>query len=379
MLKRIFWMASGGIYYAFIIGMFPLNFLLSKVRERKVYPNSVLHISYMVHIPYYTVRILREAGLKADYLAIGEAGTTWNKSDFQFIPSAKSLVRAIQEVVCFWKVLAKYEVIHSHFIITPSESGWELPLLKRMGRRVVIHYRGCEIRDRDTNMSLNPEYNICKECDYSAYCISDAFKKKRKLAREYGDAFLVTTPDLKDFFPEAIHVPFITPEVSLKLGGKSQQKKIEGITILHVTNHPGIEGTKEIERRIGRLNEEGYLVNLVVLKGVAHEKVLRELSVADLSIGKMKMGYYANFQVESMLMGVPAITYVRPEYMDEDLGKSGFIFTDLNNLEKTLKYYLDNPKELEQKRKIARDSILKIHDNRRIARQLISIYKKVKA
>jgi glycosyltransferase involved in cell wall biosynthesis len=91
------------------------------------------------------------------------------------------------------------------------------------------------------------------------------------------------------------------------------------------------------------------------------------------------MGYYANFQIESMLMGVPAITYVRPEYVGDDLRKSGFIFTDLKNLEKTLKHYLDNPKKLEQKRKIARDSILKLHDNGKIAKQLISIYQEVKS
>ncbi|MGD9037867.1 MAG: hypothetical protein PVF10_15000, partial [Syntrophobacterales bacterium] len=168
------------------------------------------------------------------------------------------------------------------------------------------------------------------------------------------------------------------PENHTRISNKKQNLG-EEIKIFHATNHPGIEGTKEIERVIERLKEIGYRVNLLVLKGVSHERVLRELSTADLSIGKMKMGYYANFQIESMLMGVPAITYVRPEYVGDDLRKSGFIFTDLKNLEKTLKHYLDNPKKLEQKRKIARDSILKLHDNGKIAKQLISIYQEVKS
>jgi hypothetical protein len=247
-----------------------------------------------------------------------------------------------------------------------------------MGRRVVIHYRGCEIRDRDINVSLHPESNICQECDYSAYCISDGIREKRRMTRKYGDAFLITTPDLKEFFPEAIYVPFFAPEIPSKVDVKSQHMKKDGITILHVTNHPGIEGTKEIERVIGRLIEKGYDINFVVLKGVSHDRVLRELSMADLSIGKMKMGYYANFQIESMLMGVPAITYVRPEYMHEDLRRSGFILTDVSRLEKTIKDYLDNPEDLERKRRIARDSILELHDNGRIAKQLISIYENVR-
>jgi glycosyltransferase involved in cell wall biosynthesis len=374
MLKKLFWMASGAIYHGLIVGMVPLNYLLSKAREKKVYPKSVLHISYMVHIPYNMAKTLRKGGLKADYLAVGTAGPTWNKSDFHLIPSRWPPVRAIQEFVMLWKVVAKYQIIHSHFMIMLSQSGWELPLLKKMGRRIVVHYRGCEIRDKDVNMSLHPESNICEECDYAAYCISDGFREKRRLASKYGDAFLVTTPDLKEFFPKAIHLPFFVPEIPLKLGGKSPAKKKDGITILHVTNHPGIEGTEDIERVIERLQKKGYFINFVFLKGISYDRVLMELSMADLSIGKIKMGYYANFQIESMLMGVPAITYVREEFLNEDLKESGFIFADLNGLEETIKDYLDNPDKLEQKKRIARDSILRLHDNEKIAKRLISIY-----
>jgi len=322
--------------------------------------------------------VLRKAGLKADYLAIGEINITWRKSDFQLIPSRLPFVRAFQELLMFWKVVAKYEVIHSHFMITLSERGWEMQWLKRMGRKIVINYRGCDIRARKINMQLKPAYDICEDCDYDVKCEKEYLGKKRLRAEKIGDAFLVTTPDLSDFAPGAVYLPFFAPEIQTDISnGKKNQS--EEIKIFHVTNHPGIEGTKEIERVIGRLRGLGYSVNLVVLEGISHERVLRELSTADLSIGKMKMGYYANFQIESMLMGVPAITYVRPEYMNEDLRKSGFIFTDLDNLENTLKYYLDYPKKLEQKRKIARKSILKLHDNRRIAKQLISIYDAVKS
>ena len=63
-------------------------------------------------------------------------------------------------------VVARYEIVHAHFMVTLTRSGWEWPLLKRMGRRLVVHYRGCEIRDRALNQRLHPEVNICQECDY---------------------------------------------------------------------------------------------------------------------------------------------------------------------------------------------------------------------
>jgi hypothetical protein len=357
--------------------MLPLNFTLARTRKKNVYPNSVLHIGGMVHVPHYTVQILRKHGIKADYLAMEGPNQTWGKSDFQFRSSRWPQVLAIREFIFFWAVVAKYEVIHSHNMVFLSESGWEDRWLKKMGRKIVVNYRGCDIRDRKINMQLQLEYDICEDCDYDVICEKEYLLKKRLRAEKLGDAFLVTTPDLLDFAPGAVYLPFFAPEIQ---GVRSSEKGNPGgeIKIFHVTNHPGIEGTKEIERVIGRLKDVGYKVNLVVLKGISHERVLKELSTADLSIGKMKMGYYANFQIESMLMGVPAITYVRPEYMDDDLKKSGFIFTDLKNLEKTLQHYLDNPKKLEQKRSIARKSILKLHDNRRIAKQLISIYDEAK-
>jgi hypothetical protein len=64
--------------------IYPLNYVLSILRRSVKYPNSVLHISYMVHIPYYTVRILRRQNLKADYLAVGGQSPWWDKYDFHF-------------------------------------------------------------------------------------------------------------------------------------------------------------------------------------------------------------------------------------------------------------------------------------------------------
>lgn len=313
--------------------------------------------------------------MKADYMATGTS-TVWDKCDYKVEYSSRwPHMRALQEFLIFWGIVAKYEIIHSHFMIMLTDTGWELPLLKKMGRRIVIHYRGCEARDREKNIRLHPDLNICQECDYGAYCeANETIKKRRMLAKKYGDLFLCTTPDMKDFIPDAIHLPFFAPEIDYNNYKASSYSRKDAIKIVHVTNHPGIEGTKEIQRAIDNLITEGYKIDFVFLQSVAHDVVFKELVSADLSIGKMRMGYYANAQIESMIMGVPAVTYVRPEFMTEELKKSGFIFSDLKNLEKTLKYYLDNPDKLYEKRKIARKSILVLHDNEKLAKQLIEYY-----
>jgi hypothetical protein len=349
----------------------PLNWAIANFLAPRALPNSVLHISYMVHIPYHAVRHLRGIGMRADYLAIG-ASPHWDLADYNLIPSAYPPVRVLQEFWMFWRIVARYETIHAHFMYTLSREGWELPILKRLGRRLVVHFRGCEARDRDRNMKLHPDLNICQECDHRPpICKLPQSARRREWAERFADLVLVTTPDMKDFNPDAIHFPFFAPDqppVSEPVEANA------GFKIVHVTNQPGIEGTRHIERVMGNLQQKGWPIRFVWIHGRPHHEVLRELANADLAIGKMKMGYYANAQIESMAMGVPTITFVREAFMTDALRESGFIFATLATLESVIERYLRHPDELAAKRAKARVSILALHDNAVLSRRLAGLY-----
>jgi hypothetical protein len=316
------------------------------------------------------VRILREQGVEADYLAWGDS-PWWNNADFVFRPTRWPVVSVLWEMWWVWRVVSRYEIVHSHFMVTISRSGWEWPLLRRMGRHIVVHFRGCEIRDRARNQQLHPGMNICEECDYvPPLCVKN--RQRRQLALEHGSAFLVTTPDLKDFMPTAEHVPFfLTPDGLAAARPRTADRPFK---IVHATNHPGIEGTRQIRQAVESLKEKGYDINFVELQGVTHDRVLAELVDADVTIGKMKMGYYANLQVESLAAGVPAITHIRDEFITPELASSGLILATLATLEATLERLLSNPAELDQKRRLAQSSAAALHDNTKIAEQLKRLY-----
>lgn len=366
-----------GLYRLTLAALRPLNLVLARLIRGAAHPNSVLHVSYMVHIPYHTTRILRRHGWKADYLAVGTSAV-WDKCDYRKSDRWSPFL-AVKEFALFWRVVARYEVVHLHFMTTMSVNGWELPLLKGMGRKIVVHWRGCEVRNRERNMALHPDVNICQKCDYDAtLCRSPENAARRALAARYADYALVTTPDMLEFVPGAELFTFFAPE-ALPPPAPRAARASGRFRIVHATNHPGIEGTDEILAAIDRLRARGHDVEFVFLKGVSHERVLAELATADLAIGKMKMGAYANAQIESMALGVPTVTYVRPEFVTPDLENSGFILTSLGNLDDTLDFYLRNPDALEAKRRIARESILKLHDNERLAARLIAIYERLKS
>ena len=368
------------LYDATVYLLLPLNMLIGRMWAPAAKSDSVLHISNMIHIPHNTVRVLRRCGMAADYLAIGSS-EYWNRCDFQLRPSLVPMVRVLQEMWVLWRIVVKYEVIHCHFMITLSKTGWELPLLKRMGRKVVVNFRGCDIRSRELNMRMHPDMNICQRCDYAPHypCQSAEVLHRRRLAEKYGDLVLVTTPDLQDFVRDSIHFTFFCPEELINTQPLSFKNTIERsrwpFRIFHTTTHPGIEGTLEIQDTIDRLRRKGYDIEFVFLTGVPFESVLEECAKADVSIGKMKMGYYANSQIESMLLGVPSITYVRPQFITADFKDSGFIIASLNELEATLEHYMKHPDELDELRRKARLSALRLHDNDMLGKKLRGLYR----
>jgi hypothetical protein len=374
-LKRLLLQIEAAGYATTVWLLSPINWLLSKLLAGRVVPGSVLHVSVMVHVPAYMVRILRENGINADYLAVGHS-PWWRESDYHFRPTRVPLLSVLKEMWWVWRVVARYEIVHSHFMITVSRAGWEWALLRQMGRKLVIHYRGCEIRDRERNMAMHPRVNICQECDYRPYVCKTPFNTARRpLAAQHGSAFLVTTPDMKDFVPTAQHIPFFMTRPDPPKAASRAGRRFK---IVHATNHPGIEGSRQIRDAIAALIAKGHAIDFVELNGVTHDRVLAELADADLSIGKMKMGYYANLQVESLAAGVPAVTCIRDEFVTDAIVKSGLILASLDTLETVIEHYLTHPEELARKKAIARERVLALHDNAAIAQQYKALYARLR-
>lgn len=351
--------------------------LLRLVFRNRYVPGSVLHVSVMVHTAYQATTMLRAHGVEARYLAIG-ASPIWNKSDYVLRRSRWSFVNKWREFVVFWTVINRFEIVHSHFMEMPSASLWEIDELKQMGRKLVAHFRGCEARDRERNMALHPAVNICQECEQkNPICKQAISVRRRAAAARAADAVLVTTPDMLDFVPGGEHIPFFTPVSDSDLYTAPEVRARDPsrqFKIVHVTVHPGIEGTRHIEAAVERLKARGFNVEFVYLNWVSQDAIRHELASADLAIGKMKMGYYANSQIESMMMGVPTVTYVRDAFMTPALRQSGFIFATLATLEDVLAHYITHPEELARKKALSRPSIQRLHDNDAIAERLIGIY-----
>jgi glycosyltransferase involved in cell wall biosynthesis len=347
---------------------------------------SVLQIGFPIHVVYQQSELLKQNGVRSRFLAINDS-PAWDRRDFLFHQTwgEANAIRAIwREALCLLRVMNRFEVLHFHNGRCISRNGWLVKQWRALGRPIVVHWRGCDIRNYHRNVALHPAQNICQACDYDRLCLSDDFVHWQQLFRSQAHVHLVTTPDLKDFIPEAHHLRFTLPvddmiDPAPEEPAPGRPGKDRPLKIIHITNHPGIEGTREIEAAIERLRSRGYAIEFTWLHGVSFDEVAKAYAEADLTIGKMKMGHYANAQIESLYAGVPCITHVREEYLTDDIRESGLILSQLEKVEETILELIENPDILREKRRISRASIARLHDGDAIAQRLSEIYDEARA
>jgi glycosyltransferase involved in cell wall biosynthesis len=336
---------------------------------------SVLHVSIISHKPYMLSRVARRNGLHSKFLALNaDIGRLNAGYDYNIPSSLTPIQRKFLEFCYLWMVFARFDVIHYHFSAVVSGDGWELEHLRRLGKVLVFHYRGCDLRQRGVNMAVNPELNCCQECDYPAgSCDMDYQRFRLGLGRRYGDLFLVTTPDLRDFLPEAVHMPFIAPQ-GVNFGGIVPAPRREGVfRVVTSSNHPGLDGVRFVREAVARLQAEGEGVELVELCRRPYAEALSVYKSADVYAGKLTMGYYNNANIECMLMGVPCMTYIRPQYL-EAIPDCPIIITRPDTVYANLKKYLHRREELAEIGARGPEYVRRRHDPDAIMGRIKALY-----
>lgn len=355
-------------------------FALSRRSRKEKRKHRILQISPLTTKPYVISRVIRELGYECDFLATGDPSKYWLKYGEKGydlnIDSAKYsyLKRPFYELFQFWRCVSHYDVFHFHFLTSFFSlfSFCELKFLKKLGKQIVFHFRGCDIREK---AATTDKYKLscCTECDYPLEACKNSFKdKNRTLAKRYGDLFLVTTPDLLDYIPEAHHLPFMRDLLDYE-SIPSFPKPNGTIRIVHASNHDGIEGTPYVEKAVARLKSEGYPVELIILRKVPHEEALQIFRDGDICVGKLMMGYYANFQIESMAMGKPTLCYFRDD-LKLFAPDCPIVNTTPKDVYENLRRLCEDKNLREDLGRKGMEFVKKNHDNVEIGRKLLRYY-----
>ena len=260
----------------------------------------------------------------------------------------KPLALLIPWAVFLWAVL-RYDIFQFYF-----DSGFlnrtigkrlEMPLLKLLGKKVIVSAYGADIRVERVTRALGT-YNCCTDCTQRLVaCICDERKAARNLAhvRRYADLTL-SMGDMIEYTPGSRNDVFYWaidlkkwPFVGVSLASSP-------VKVVHAPNHAQFKGTRYLVECVAQLQKEGYAVELVLIQGLRNDEAMEHYKQADIVADQFLIGWHGNFAVEAMALGKPVIAYIRkPEqYLPKGV-ECPIVSANPDCLKQALITLIDNP------------------------------------
>ncbi|MBI4401214.1 MAG: hypothetical protein HY581_06245 [Nitrospirae bacterium] len=260
---------------------------------------------------------------------------------------------------------------------------WDLPFLRRMGKRIIVSFQGCDARMK-TLSRQRFSTSACAECDVT-WCTPrmDAIRRTRiRKVFAYADQVFALNPDLMHFLPGAEFLPYASVNPAEWKADEPQARQptaARPFLVLHMPTNRSIKGTKYVEEACARLRAEGWPVELRVVENVPHPQVKDLIAQADLVVDQLLIGWYGAFSVEAMALGKPVLCYLR----DEDLkrfvpfrDRIPIVRTTKETLADDLRALLRTPTRCLELGAAGRRFVEDCHDPLKIARQTITAYQR---
>jgi hypothetical protein len=192
----------------------------------------------------------------------------------------------------------------------------DLQLARRLGRRVVMTYQGCDARVAASSNRRNA-VTMCREgaCGAYANCVATIDANRRQTIAKIdavADLVLYVNPELGHELPRGAFLPYGNVDVEA-IRPEPQQPRARPL-ILHAPSDPSIKGTTQIIEALDALRDE-FDFDLRLVQGLQHDQAMALYREADLLIDQVLAGWYGGLSVELMAMGKPVACYLR----DEDL------------------------------------------------------------
>jgi len=249
----------------------------------------------------------------------------------------------------------------------------DLSFLRRLGKKIFVHFRGLDIVDL-----AYFDYLRAKTAGDSVaeppVSRPDQIRSLR-LWRRYAHRLLVSEPDLLLIVPEAVMIQQAIDLDYWKPGQQLSVLKYPGgpVRILHAPTLRRKKGTEFVMQSINELKQQNYKVELVLVENIPASQVKDLYETCDLAIDQVLYGWHGKFSAELMALGKPVICYLDDELVQYRPGLP-IVNADPRDLTEKIRELVENP-ELRHDLGIRGQAyVRKYHDVRGIIDDCLRIY-----
>lgn len=294
-------------------------------------------------IPWENVQALRRKGVDAR-LVVFNRGHLHPEADWSLDRHGSLAARLVQQAAAFARLAPQTDIFHFYFGLTLIPKSIQFPLLRLLRKKSVFHYLGSDIRGK-TPAEL-------------------AFGKR-------ADAEIVGSYDAIRWVPEAHVIP---PGLDLRPFTPVPPSDNPRPLVVHAPSSREKKGTQYVIEACAQLP-----VDLDIVEGVPHDIARERYARADIIVDQLLAGWHGVFALESMALGKPVVTYLKPDVVERSAEGYGIrlpvVPATKDTLVEALRPLVESPQLRREIGAASRAYVEQVHDIDRVADRLLDVYR----
>jgi glycosyltransferase involved in cell wall biosynthesis len=378
----------------------------------------VLYVGNCYYHNWYLSRELRKLGWVADTLNT-DSNEEWQMyyhgQDFRL--KYGGVRQALANLFFYLKAMRRYDIFHFYSMhgmtLLPQfhnrftallPRNWDVRLLKKLNKKIVYTVTGCldgVAQSSFRKWGPEPICDVCRWRDSPEVCSDERNLAWGKLRNTLADFVLNAGGNRVDYNADSrvVHeVPEFacmdanvwSPDLLVPANYRLPFSE-DTIKIYHSVGHfesrtdvmksRNIKSTHVIIPVIERLKAEGYKVELIFFHDVPNAKLRYYQAQADIVVDMLTYGYFGANVREALMLGKPAICYLRPEWLEsmraevpQYVDEIPVISATPQTVYEILKDLIEHPEKRLEVGRRSREFAVKWHSAEAAARRMDKIY-----
>lgn len=325
------------------------------------------------------------SGQCTEYLAairlLGFDGEVWSYGPPAFGFAADRVIdpdRVLADPALRWDLfdhaIRNFDVFHFQYSrsLLPPEGAvlpelWDIPLLRSLGKRVIMNFRGSDVRLPSEHVRREPDSYLATE---GARIDEARIRGRIAICRRYCDAMLVSTPGLLDDVPDAQWLPHV-----VDVAAWSTDRKAEPAVpvVLHTPSSRATKSSDVIDREMSELAEQGRVIYRSE-EGLTRTDMVAALQAADIVIDSLAIGDHGLLSVEAMAAGAIAVGHIAPENRDRNPGVP-VVEATIDTVQEVVRDLASDPARRSTLRQEGLRHVRERHDRSTVGLELVDLYR----
>ncbi|WP_163527008.1 glycosyltransferase family 4 protein [Halobacillus ihumii] len=269
--------------------------------------------------------------------------------------------------------IPKYDIFHFHFGETFFPDKRDLDILRRAGKKMVVHHHGSDVRLLSAARKNNPYVQVKPEWT------EEKIYHNIAALSNYIDHAIVQDPELEGYISNLYKHTHVIPHTIDVHQFKPQYPEANQSSplIVHAPTSRQIKGTEFLLKAVEELQHSGLSFRFKLVEGLSNDEAKNLFAQADIVIDQLRIGAYGYVSSEAMALGKPVICYIREDLVDKYPAGLPIVNANPDTIRSVLGNLIRNPRLRRNTGYEGRMYVIKNHMAEKVVERYIDIYNKL--